>query len=58
MPKSPKPKASKGAAPKMTPAQQSAAFLKTAKELEVDESGEAFKSAMQLLAPQKKRERH
>ena len=45
-PAKPKKKASKGSAPKMTEAQQSALFVKTAKELEADESGKAFEVAL------------
>ena len=45
-PSKPKKKASKGSAPKMTPAQQSALFVKTAKEVGVDESGKAFERAI------------
>jgi hypothetical protein len=35
--------------PKMTLAQQSAAFKKTAKELEADESGEAFDRVLSII---------
>jgi len=49
----PKKKASKGSAPKMTPAQQSALFVKTAKELGVDESGKAFERAMKSVISKK-----
>lgn len=42
-------KQSKGSAPVMTPAQQSALFVKTAKELGVDESGDAFSKAFKKI---------
>ena len=51
MAKKPKKKPSKGSAPVLTPAQQSALFVKTAKELEADESGKSFDRAFGVIVP-------
>lgn len=48
-------KASPKAKPKLTDAEQSERFIKTARELRVDESGKRFEAAIEKLYPSKDR---
>jgi hypothetical protein len=52
-----KPKRRKRNKIKRTDPKQSARFIRAAKELRLDESGEAFERAMDTLAPQKRKSR-
>ena len=53
--KKPKPRAAPTAAPKPDDPEQSKRFVETARELEADETGEAFQRAFEKIVPTRSR---